>query len=160
MKRIALLVLVAAAACSTTRPAAAPPPSAESAAVVAVAERLFDAMRTRDTAAIRALFLPGARIVSVARQGGEVVVSDRGVAEFLPAIAAAPEPLVERMWSPEVRIDGDLASLWAPYEFHRGARFSHCGTDAFQLVRAGGAWRIAALSYTVQREGCPPAPPR
>jgi hypothetical protein len=160
MKWIGLLLLAGLAACATAGAPAAPAPHAESAAVVAAANRLFDAMQARDTAAIRAMFLPSARIVAVARQDGAAVVRERGVGEFLPGIAGAPEALIERMWSPEVRIDGDLAMLWAPYDFHRGAEFSHCGVDTFQLVRVDGAWRIAALSYTIQREACPPAPPR
>lgn len=163
MLRILLLLplFLAGLACGTA-PAglAAPARHPESDAVVAVANRLFAAMEARDTSAVRALFLPSARIVSVARQNGTPVVRDRGVGDFLPGIVTAPEPLIERMWSPEVRIVGDLATLWAPYDFHLGSRFSHCGVDAFQLVRRDGAWRIAALSYTVQREGCPPAPPR
>lgn len=162
MTRILLLLplFLAGVACGTV-PANGPTPAPhpESAAVVAVANRLFAAMEARDTAAIRALFLPAARIVSVGRQNGAAVVRDRGVGDFLPGIVMAPETLIERMWSPEVRIDGDLATLRAPYDFQLGRRFSHCGVDAFQLVRQDGAWRIAALSYTMQREGCPPAPP-
>jgi hypothetical protein len=161
MKRIAFLLLfLTLAGCSTVGPSVtpAPGPNPGAAEVVAVANRLFAAMEARDTAEIRRMFLPQARIVSVGSQGGAPVVRERSIGEFIPGIATAPQPLRERMWSPEVRIDGELATLWAPYDFHLGAQFSHCGTDAFQLVRLGGEWRIAALSYTVQRQGCPPAP--
>ena len=27
-------------------------------------------------------------------------------------------PMYERMWDPEVRIDGPVATLWAPYDFY------------------------------------------
>ncbi|HEX6910391.1 MAG TPA: nuclear transport factor 2 family protein [Longimicrobium sp.] len=162
MIRILLLLAVAsaAAACRPFAPSVVPPPSPETAAVIEVTNRLFAAMEARDTAAIRALFLRSATIVAVGRQNGAAVVRERGVGEFLPGIVSAPAPLVERMWNPEVRIEGDLATLRARYEFHRGTELSHCGVDAFQLVRVDGAWRIAALSYTVQTEDCPPAPPR
>jgi hypothetical protein len=157
MKRIAILLAVLAG-CSTVGPSVTPAPDPSAAEVVAVANGLFAAMEARDTTAIRRMFLPQARIISVARQGEGTAVRERSIAEFIPGIATAPQPLRERMWSPGVRIDGDLAMLWAPYDFHLGTQFSHCGTDAFQMVRLGGEWRIAALSYTVQREGCPPAP--
>lgn len=160
MKRITLLMAVVLAGCVAPAPSTAPAPASESAAVVAVANRLFAAMEARDTTAIRRMFLPNARIVAVGTQDGATMVRDRGIGEFLPGIVSAPEPLVERMWDPEVRIDGGLATLLARYDFHRGAQFSHCGTDAFQFVRLGGEWRIATLSYTVQMAGCPPAPPR
>jgi hypothetical protein len=162
MTRILLLLVLtsAATACRPSPMNIVPSPDPESAAVADVANRLFAAMEARDTAAIRALFLPSATIVAVGRQNGAAVVRARGVGEFLPGIVSAPVPLVERMWHPEVRIEGDLATLWARYEFHRGTEFSHCGVDAFHFVRRDGAWRIAALSYTIQTEDCPPAPPR
>jgi hypothetical protein len=157
MTRLAsLTLLLIACGCTAARPSAAPALPGESAEVVAVAERLFAAMESRDTAAIRALFLPQAQIVAVERIEGRERMRVRTVAEFLPGIVSAPETLIERMWAPEVRIEGGLATLWAPYDFHRGAQFSHCGTDAFQLLRTDGGWRIAILSYTVQREGCAP----
>lgn len=130
-------------------------PSPEAAQVVQTAEQIFVAMRTRDTLALRTLFHPGARITIVEGNGKEVKVSERGVSEFVRSIGTARDTLRERMWEPEVRVDGHLATLWAPYDFHRGARLSHCGYDAFQFVRAAGGWRIAAISYTVQRDGCP-----
>ena len=76
------------------------------------------------------------------------------VPRFLRAVATSEGEIRERMWSPEVRIDGGLAALWAPYDFRAGDRFSHCGHDAAHLVRRDGAWVITALSYTIQETGC------
>ncbi len=39
------------------------------------------------------------------------------------------------------------------------AGHARCGHGAVHLVRRGGAGGIAGLAYTVQRTGCPPAPP-
>jgi hypothetical protein len=58
------------------------------------------------------------------------------------------------MWDPEVRIDGPMATLWAPYDFHRSGEFSHCGVDAFQLALKEDGWRIVSIIYTVRRLGC------
>jgi hypothetical protein len=63
------------------------------------------------------------------------------------------------MWDPRVELSGDLAALWAPYDFHLGERFSHCGHDAFHLRRTGEGWQIVALSYTIRRTGCAAPPP-
>ena len=158
MKRILLplsLLLSVAACASVAANRSTAAPTADEAAVVAVANGLFDAMRTRDTAAIRAMFLPSAPIVSVGRRrGGETVVEERRVGDFLPDVATAPGELDERMWDPEVRVDGDLATLWAPYDFYRDDHFSHCGTDAFQFVRQDGAWKLLAITYTRRTTQC------
>ena len=74
--------------------------------------------------------------------------------QFLASIAKPGDTLYERMWDPEVRVDGDIAALWAPYDFRIGERFSHCGHDAFHLVRQDGRWRISAIAYTVREEDC------
>jgi hypothetical protein len=129
-------------------------PAAE-AEVIAVAEALFSAMRTRDTTAIRALFVPEVQIVSLrAGRTSSAEPQGRSVSQFITSIARPGDELRERMWDPRVQMDGELATLWAPYDFHIGERFSHCGYDAFHLVRQGGEWRIAALTYTVQTTGC------
>ncbi|MEX2572312.1 MAG: nuclear transport factor 2 family protein [Gemmatimonadota bacterium] len=152
------------AACAT---APVPPPggtaqvptSAEGAAVIRAAEALFTAMEARDTTALRRLFMPEAQLAVVRRGGaGEVVIQTRTVGDFVGSIGRGSELLLERMWSPSVQVEGDLATLWAPYDFHQGERFSHCGIDAFQFVRTGGEWRIVALTYTIQTESCAPPP--
>ena len=67
--------------------------------------------------------------------------------DFLANVESAPYQLNEDMWDPEVRVDGPLATLWAPYGFHRDAEFSHWGHDAFHLVRDESGWRIVATLW-------------
>jgi len=78
------------------------------------------------------------------------------VSQFLTAIAsAAPDRAFdERMYDPDVRVDGAIAQVWTYYTFRNGRTFSHCGTDAMTLMRTGGAWRIANWIWTVRTVGC------
>jgi hypothetical protein len=82
---------------------------------------------------------------------------------FVRGVSGIDGEPIERMWDPVVRIDGDLAELWAPYDFYVGERFSHCGVDAVHLVRHEGRWKIAVISYTrAQPPACemhPAGPP-
>lgn len=127
--------------------------------VVATVERLFSNMRTRDTAALREqLDTTLLLVVHGTATDGSPRMSQRTVPQFLRSIAASTEELRERMWHPEVRVDGALATLWAPYDFHIGERFSHCGHDAVHLARRNGRWIVTALAYTIQQTGCTPAP--
>lgn len=122
--------------------------------VLLAAEALFQAMHDRDTAALDTLLHPRAQIVAVSERG----VGVRTAAEWIPTVAQSAEALRERMWETQVEIDGDLATLWAPYDFHRGERFSHCGTDAFQFVRERGGWKLISVAFTVRTTGCVTAP--
>jgi hypothetical protein len=60
----------------------------------------------------------------------------------------------EKMIDPEVKIDGTIAQVWTYYTFHLNDTFSHCGTDAFMLVKVGGSWKITQLADTERKEGC------
>jgi hypothetical protein len=45
--------------------------------------------------------------------------------------------------------------VWTEYDFHLGDKFSHCGVDAFHLLKTSAGWKVVALSDTARREGCP-----
>lgn len=162
MKRLLmLLAALGAFGCAATT-ARQPAPGAVSAAdrdaVIAAVQTLFDAMRTRDTIALRAAFTSGAQLVSVRTVAGAPArFQTQPLAAFVTSVGRAPEELIERMWDPRVEIAGDLASLWAPYEFRIGANFSHCGHDAVHLVRTAEGWKIAGITYTVITTGCAPS---
>ncbi|MGK2934531.1 MAG: nuclear transport factor 2 family protein [Gemmatimonadaceae bacterium] len=143
------------AATSARQPALNAASAADQEAAIAAVQALFDAMRARDTSAIRAVFTPDAQLVSIRTvPGAPARFQTQPLAAFVTSVGRAPEELVERMWDPRVEIAGDLASLWAPYEFRIGANFSHCGHDAVHLVRTAEGWKIAGIAYTVITTGC------
>jgi hypothetical protein len=142
--------------------AAAPLPlvaQAEGRAVFAVVQQLFDGMRTRDTARMRAALHPEARLVSPALRDGAAAVRVESPAGWLAQVARSTGPPVdERLRNPVVRVDGALASVWVEYSLFVGERFVHCGVDAFHLVRTAEGWRIIDLADTRRRDGCPDGP--
>lgn len=144
-----LLALASGAGAQTS---AAVPDERE--AVLAVVQRLWDGMRMRDTALVRSVFDSSAALTRVATRNGEARVQVTPVAGFVEALGRASEAWNERMFAPEVRIDGSLATVWTEYDFHLGSQFSHCGVDAFQLLKTSAGWKIVALSDTARREGC------
>lgn len=122
--------------------------------VLVVVDQLFAAMKRHDTTAMRALLHPEARLTSA---GATVRVES--VAGWLSAVARGTAPYDERIRNPVVQVDGGLASLWADYAFYVGERLSHCGVDAFHLVKTAQGWRIVDLADTRRTDGCPAAEP-
>lgn len=127
----------------------------ERAAVLAVVQRLWDGMKARDTALVRSVFDSAAVLSRVANRNGVATVQYTPISRFIEALGRASEAWNESMYSPEVRIHGPLATVWTEYDFHLGTQFSHCGVDAFQLLKTSDGWKIVALSDTARREGCP-----
>jgi hypothetical protein len=137
-------------------PAFAAPAAAQNtdeAAVRAVIQRLFDGMRSRDTALIRSTFADEAQFYGLGQDGSVRITTP---SEFIGSIAGAPADLLfdEVLHDTEVRIDGPLAVVWTYYDFFAGENFSHCGYDAFQLLKVQDDWKIVALADSRRREGC------
>lgn len=148
-----LLVLLALAALA---PAQVRAQATTEDSVRAVVVRLFDGMRTRDSAAVRAAFAPGARLqTALVRRDGTPQLTAEPVDSFVHAVGAPSEVVWdERVDAVEVRIDGPLAVVTVDYSFYAGPRFSHCGIDAFQLFRGPEGWKIFQLTDTRRRTGC------
>lgn len=168
MRRLSALVLLALpAGLAAQNPAApAPPPqpaySADSTAVVAVITRLFDGMRARDTATMRAQFHEAAVLRSASFRQGQHVIEADGIGDWINRVAGAPADLLldERLGPFEVRVDGNLAAVWVYYEFYAGDRFSHCGVDAFHFGRVVNGWKILAVSDSRRRQACAQSLPK
>lgn len=118
-------------------------------AVLAAAQGVFDAMARKDTAALGRLLHPAAHLIATTETGDSVRVSAVDRARFIAQIGSFPTTLLERMWNAEVRVSGAIASIWTQYDFHRDGKFSHCGIDAFQLVRTSEGWKVSSIIYTV-----------
>jgi len=138
----------------TTRLAAQPPADG---AVLATIEQLFAAMRTRDTAGVRAAFEPGARLVGIRpRADGSTYTQALSVDQFVAFVGRDNRGAwIERTFQPKVFIDGTMATVWAEYDFHLGDRLTNCGTDSVQLLNIGGAWKIVSIADTYRTSGCP-----
>jgi hypothetical protein len=161
MRRFAarlLLALVVLLPHATSAGAQAAPTSAASDqdAVRAVVVRLFDGMRAADSAMVRSVFHPDARLVSTGMRDGQPHVSVTPADRFVASIAGAPGRLDEQIYDLEIRVDDNLATAWMFYTFHLGDRFSHCGHNAFQLARTSTGWKVTQIADSRRSEPCTP----
>ncbi|HET7374450.1 MAG TPA: nuclear transport factor 2 family protein [Gemmatimonadaceae bacterium] len=149
----AIALLVVAAMFAHPYHAAAQTPDRD--AVLATVQKVFDAMRTRDTALFTQAFDTSARLVGVSNRGTPAITLTTP-AQFAAAILRSPAANVrhERIYDPEVRIDLPVAQVWAYYTFHLNETFNHCGIDAFMLVKVGGVWKITQIADSRRTEGC------
>lgn len=119
--------------------------SAEEEAVLAPIHAMFDGMSKRDAAAIKAPTLPGGMMVLM-RDGKPAQMAFDVFAERVGKPGTTQ--IEERIHNPLVRIDNDLAVVWAPFDFLVDGNVDHCGTDLFDLVRVNGRWLIASVADT------------
>jgi hypothetical protein len=150
-KRECVLLVAGTIAAAILAPAlwAATP---EEQAVLGPINAMFDGMSKRDAAAIKAPLLPGGMMVLM-RDGKPTQITFE---EFAGRVGKPGKTAIEeRIHDPLIRIDNDLAVVWAPFEFLVDGRVDHCGTDLFNLVRVDGKWLVASVADT-GRKDCPP----
>jgi len=123
---------------------------ADQQAVLAPVMALFDGMAKRDPDAIRKPLLTGGTMVLM-RDGKPTQMTFEAFAERVGR--PATDHIEERIHNPLVRIDHDLAVVWASFDFLVDGKVDHCGTDLFSLVRTDGKWLIASVADT-GRENC------
>ncbi|TVT39098.1 nuclear transport factor 2 family protein [Hymenobacter setariae] len=151
--RTTLLLLALA---SSTSPALAQKAASETEAVKQTVTMFFDGMRRGDSTLVRRALAPGAVFHGIGgRPGQPPTLQIESITSFLKAVGTPhPEVWDERVQFERVLIDANLASVWAPYEFYLGSKFSHCGYDSFQLVKLADGWKIAHIIDTRRKEKC------
>jgi len=154
-----LLVAAPLAAQQPTAAAPTPPPpqpafAADSTAVMGIVKNLFNGMRTRDTALMRAQFHSSATMRSASYdRTAKAVIEEDGPSDWISGVGSAPANLFidERLGPPAVHVDGNLATVWVYYELWIGDRFSHCGADVFTFGRTAEGWKVLFVADSRRR---------
>jgi len=126
-------------------------------AVKTVLTRLFDGMRTRDTALMHSTVVPSTILERTSATGelGEPIQMSR----FIERVGQGTGPGGnEQIKDPKIEIDGPLASVWTYYTYTPGGqtKVDHCGVDAFLLRKGSDGWKIFHIADSSRNEGCTP----
>lgn len=117
----------------------------------------FDAMRKGDSTLLRSVFPKGMLFQISNDQNGKTILSTKS-ADDLAKTVGTPHALAldERIVYDLIKIDGDLACVWAPYKFYLGDQFSHCGANVFQLMRTADGWKVINITFSSRKNNCIP----
>ena len=154
MKLLAIALVMAFAMALQAQTISTPPKSDDAKAAAQVVENLFAAMKAKNAADISALFIKEGQLVAIDRprtgDGPSTTRIFTGDA-FAKLIAESKAgEFKEQMKEPEVKVFGDMALVFGRYTFHVAEKFSHCGTNSFQLVRTPNGWKIANAASTLE----------
>lgn len=114
-------------------------------------EKLFLAMKNADSVTMKSLFTRDAILQSVTKDGK---IKTENIENFISSISKlSKNDADEKIIVEAVHIDGNLASIFTPYEFYYKGKFSHCGANSFQLIKQNEDWKIQYLIDT-RRTNC------
>lgn len=121
---------------------------------IAAIDRLWEGMRLKNAEMIKSVFTAEGQLVAIdkPRDGKGLSKTRVFTAEsFAKNISEAKAPeFLEKMPSPDVKIYGDLAVVTGRYTFYVGDKFSHCGTNTFNLLRTETGWKIVNAASTLE----------
>lgn len=131
--------------------------SEDSHAIQLVIDKLFDGMREGDSAKVASVFGKEVKMyTSFIDKDGIMKIRQGTLEPFLKAIGTPHDDIWdEKIWNTKITIEGGIAQVWTDYAFYVGKEFSHCGVDAFHLIKdADSAWKIVHLMDTRRKEDC------
>jgi len=128
--------------------------------VIATIDKMFDAMRAGDSTALRQCFHSTMRLQSTLfdKEGRPRIVNG-DIEKFISAVGTPHDEMWdEKIWSYDVKIDDNLATVWTEFTFYLGKKLSHCGVNAFQLYRSPIGWKITQITDTRRFNNCQEEP--
>ncbi len=129
--------------------------TADQKAIKATITLFFDGMYEMDSAKVASTLHPSIRFNSCFISSDSIPkMTTENVQEFLVAVGTPHDGIWdEQITSWDIKTDLHFAQVWAEYQFIYDKKFSHCGVDAFQLVKENGKWLIIQLTDT-RRTNC------
>lgn len=127
----------------------------DEAGAIAAVEQVFQGMRTADSDMVRAVFAEAARFAVLDERNGPVEIRSQSVDGWITAIGTSNGSWDERVYDMDARVDGSMASVWAPYTFYRDGEISHCGINSIELLHDADGWKVTQISDTRSSSDCP-----
>lgn len=146
-----LLLLALAGVTAAPLAAQSPVPAVRDSIMVPI-RAMFRGMYAHDSALVRSAFVPGAQFSRPPRPGQPHAYTS--VDQFVAAVGRAGEPWDEQIYDIKIQEDAGMASVWTFFRFSLGAKFSHCGVNAFLVVRTGEGWKISGLADSHRTTEC------
>ncbi|CAM1352175.1 nuclear transport factor 2 family protein [Tenacibaculum halocynthiae] len=117
----------------------------------------FKGLHNGDSTVIKSTLHTSIKIqtTSINKEGKKILKTETKN-QLLRAIASkkVSDIYFEKLLSYTIKVDGNLASVWTPYEFYYNGKFSHCGANSFQLFNNNGKWEIIYLVDMRRRSNC------
>ena len=120
--------------------------------IVKPIENLFNAMKSADSLGVKNAF-SGSAIMQTFGKNQEIRTDK--VEDFAKQVGASQAgDLDERFTISKILVDGNMASVWVPYQFYYKGNFSHCGVNSFQLAKINNEWKIQYIIDTRRKDNC------
>ena len=129
----------------------------ETARVKAAIDTFFEGFHKQDSIMIKKVVSKDIIMQSIGKnREDDIKVRDQDFSKFLKSIVSIPKDkkFEEKLLDYQIKVDGNMANAWTPYEFWFNDEFSHCGVNSFQLFKDNGQWKIIYIIDTRRKTDC------
>ncbi len=127
----------------------------DEAGALAAVEQMFEGMRAANSEMVMEVFAVDARFALLSARDGPATVTVQSVDGWIRSIGGSDGRWNEQIYDVDTRVDGDMASIWAPYTFYLDGTIRHCGVNSIELLHGTEGWKVTQLSDTRRTEMCP-----
>jgi len=132
---------------------------AQKKAIINTMNQYIDAINSDNRKLLAKLSKHNAMSYSVREtENGNYITRERPQSYYLDVNRKNGPQVKERIWTPTVLVNEQIAILWAPYDYYVEGKFSHCGINAFNFIKENGEWLITNTSWSVQKSNCEVSP--
>ncbi|MFK7949032.1 MAG: nuclear transport factor 2 family protein [Saprospiraceae bacterium] len=125
-----------------------------------VIDQLFDGMRETDSTKIRAVVYPNATLKTIStNKKGKSKINTGSMEQFIASVGSEHDGVYdEKIWSYDIKVDGNMATAWTEYTFYVDKKLLHCGVNAFELFKSDEGWKIIGITDTRRKNNCKAEP--
>lgn len=125
--------------------------------VKAIIDTFFEGFHKQDSLIIMQVISNDIIMQSIGKdREGLIKIRNEKFDDFLKSVLSIPEDkkFEEKLLDYIIKVDGNMANVWMPYEFWINGEISHCGVNSFQLFNDNGRWKIIYIIDTRRKTGC------
>ncbi|MBB3122792.1 hypothetical protein FHS04_000280 [Mesoflavibacter sabulilitoris] len=119
-------------------------------------ETFFEGFHKQDSTLLNQVVYKDVTLQTIViNREGKTILHTEDYSNFITSILSIPknQKFKEKLLDFDIKIDGNMANAWTPYQFWFNDQFSHCGVNSFQLIKVDNAWKIFSLVDT-RRKDC------
>ena len=124
----------------------------EEKAIMLVVEQFFEHMTTQDTAALRNIIMDGTIYNAYIDTEDGGLIHQLSAESWMTSLVNPEVQVVEKYWDTEIKYHNGIATVWTAYELHKNKKFSHCGHNAFSLVKTSEGWKITNSIFSIEKK--------
>jgi hypothetical protein len=121
-----------------------------------VINTMFTGMKNSDTVLVKSCFTETAVLQTFGKdKEGKTIITTDSPSDFAKIIATIPAGAAdEQIVFKDIKIDGPMAAVWAPFKLYFNGKFYSCGVNSFHLVRLNNVWKIQYILDTRRKKDC------